>query len=322
MQKGKLIAAVVSRGGGDTTAPTVASFTVATPSSTLIIPVAAFTASEAGASFIITENSTPPAAGAGGWAGTAPTTYTVSANGDYTLYPWVKDAAGNVSSVYGSPASVHVSTILASLVAYWKLDEASGNRADSTGRGNTLAPKVSTGNAAGIISNAASFTGNSNTALHIASNADVVIGDKDFTLDGWFYKTANGYHGIASKSNGTSERDFELYDENDGKLHVRYGGSGTIISTTESIPLSAWNYFMVKRSGTTLSLQLNTGTVYTATITSTAHSQDFALGSRAYAADYQTLNGLVDEVGLWQRALTTNEIAARYNSGVGLTHPF
>jgi hypothetical protein len=167
-----------------------------------------------------------------------------------------------------------------------------------------------------------SLTGNSNTALHIASNADVVIGDKDFTLDGWFYKTANGYHGIVSKSNGTSERDFELYDENDGKLHVRYGGSGTILSTTESIPLSAWNYFMVKRSGTTLSLQLNAGTVYTTTITSTAHSQDFAIGSRAYAADYQTFNGLIDEVGLWHRALSTGEIAARYNSGAGLTHPF
>lgn len=92
----------------DTTAPTVATFTVASPSTSLDIPIAAFTASEAGASFLITEDSTPPLAGAAGWSASAPTTYTVATAGTKTLYPWVKDEEGNVSSVYGSPATVIV----------------------------------------------------------------------------------------------------------------------------------------------------------------------------------------------------------------------
>lgn len=95
-------------GGGDTTAPSVATFTVATPSNALAVPIAAFTASEAGASFCITESSTPPAVDDAGWSATAQTTHTVSTYGTYTLYPWVKDAAGNVSSVYASPATVLV----------------------------------------------------------------------------------------------------------------------------------------------------------------------------------------------------------------------
>jgi hypothetical protein len=103
-----LVTALASGGAADTTAPTVASFTVATPSASLDIPIAAFTASEPGAYFLITENSTPPAVGAAGWNLTAPTIYTVAAQGAYTLYPWVKDGAGNISSVYGSPASVNV----------------------------------------------------------------------------------------------------------------------------------------------------------------------------------------------------------------------
>jgi hypothetical protein len=94
--------------GGDTTAPSVSTFTATSPSTSLNIPITAFTASEAGVYFIITESSTPPAVDAAGWNLTAQTTYTVSANGTYTLYPWVKDASDNISSVYGSPATVVV----------------------------------------------------------------------------------------------------------------------------------------------------------------------------------------------------------------------
>lgn len=99
---------ILAGGVSDTTAPTVASFTVTTPSLSLDIPIAAFTASEAGASFLITETSDQPAAGAAGWAASAPATYTVAAQGNYTLYPWVKDSSGNVSSVYATPAAVFV----------------------------------------------------------------------------------------------------------------------------------------------------------------------------------------------------------------------
>ena len=95
-------------GGAIGTAPTVAGFAATSPSGALAIPITTFTASEAGAYFIITESSTPPAVDAAGWNLTAPTTYTVAALGTVTLYPWVKDAAGNVSSVYGSPVSVTV----------------------------------------------------------------------------------------------------------------------------------------------------------------------------------------------------------------------
>jgi hypothetical protein len=61
--------------------------------------------------YMITLSSTPPAAGATGWLASPPTSYLVAAAGSYTLYPWAKDAASNVSAVFGSPASVTVTTI-------------------------------------------------------------------------------------------------------------------------------------------------------------------------------------------------------------------
>jgi hypothetical protein len=94
----------------DVTPPTVISFTATSPSSSFNIPITAFTASDDTGitGYKISLSSTPPAAGDPGWSTTAPITYTVGAEGNYTLYPWAKDTAGNVSALYGSPASVQV----------------------------------------------------------------------------------------------------------------------------------------------------------------------------------------------------------------------
>jgi hypothetical protein len=97
----------------DTTAPTVTAFTVPSLSTSLNIMITAFTASDqlTVAGYKITESATPPSAGAAGWTASAPTTYTVSADGVHMLYPWAKDAAGNVSALFSSPASVAVDTV-------------------------------------------------------------------------------------------------------------------------------------------------------------------------------------------------------------------
>src|SRR6185295_18853102 len=90
----------------------VSSFAATSPSASLNIPIPTFSAADnvSVTGYTITESSTPPSAGASGWTGAAPATYTVGGDGSYTLYPWAKDAAGNVSAVYGSPASVSVDT--------------------------------------------------------------------------------------------------------------------------------------------------------------------------------------------------------------------
>jgi len=94
----------------DATKPTVNSFAATSPSNSFNIPITTFTASDnfGVTGYKITASSTPPSAGAAGWSASAPTSYTVASNGNHTLYPWAKDAVGNVSAVYGSPLSVAV----------------------------------------------------------------------------------------------------------------------------------------------------------------------------------------------------------------------
>ncbi|WP_236019115.1 Ig-like domain-containing protein [Geomonas propionica] len=105
---------VTVAGGADTTKPVVsAGFAATTPSTSWTIPVSGFAATDntGVTGYMITTSATAPLSGDAAWTGTAPAGYTVAADGSYTLYPWAKDAAGNVSLVYGSPVTVLVDTV-------------------------------------------------------------------------------------------------------------------------------------------------------------------------------------------------------------------
>ena len=106
---------VTVTGGADATKPVVsAGFAATTPSLSRTISVSGFAATDnvGVTGYMITTSSTAPLSGDAGWLGSAPTSYVVGADGSFTLYPWAKDAAGNVSLVYGAPVAVTVDTVL------------------------------------------------------------------------------------------------------------------------------------------------------------------------------------------------------------------
>jgi hypothetical protein len=103
----------------DSEEPVVTAFTATSPSTSLIIPITSFTATDnlAVTGYQITTTATPPLSGDAGWAETAPVTYTVGSYGTYVLYPWAKDAGGNVAAVFATPRTVRVdATALPDLV--------------------------------------------------------------------------------------------------------------------------------------------------------------------------------------------------------------
>jgi hypothetical protein len=113
----------------DATAPTVGTFAAMSPSNSVNIPITVFTASDnlGVTGYKITESAAAPLPDDSGWVASAPTTYAVAGPGRYTLYPWTKDAGGNVSAVYASPASVIVTNaaVLKSISAQdgWVLEK-------------------------------------------------------------------------------------------------------------------------------------------------------------------------------------------------------
>uniref|UniRef100_C6E631 Filamentous hemeagglutinin outer membrane protein n=1 Tax=Geobacter sp. (strain M21) TaxID=443144 RepID=C6E631_GEOSM len=108
------ITVTVSGAGGDSAKPVVsAGFAATTPSLSRTIAVSGFAATDdtGVTGYMITTSAAAPLAGDAGWLTSAPASYTVASDGSYTLYPWAKDAAGNVSLAYGAPVTVLVDTV-------------------------------------------------------------------------------------------------------------------------------------------------------------------------------------------------------------------
>jgi parallel beta-helix repeat protein len=84
----------------DVTKPVVTAFSIPATSTSLVVAISSFTASDnkAVTGYLVTESSTAPLAGNAGWTTAAPTSYSFASEGTKTLYAWAKDAAGNVSA--------------------------------------------------------------------------------------------------------------------------------------------------------------------------------------------------------------------------------
>lgn len=90
--------------------PGVTSFLADGLATSLAIPISTFVASDntggsGVASYCVTTTNTSSGCS---WESVIPASYTVSTAGTYTLYPWVKDKAGNISSLYSTPVEVKV----------------------------------------------------------------------------------------------------------------------------------------------------------------------------------------------------------------------
>jgi hypothetical protein len=92
----------------DTTVPVVTAFTLPSVSSSLVVPISSFTATDntAVTGYLVNESATAPAAGDSGWSATAQSTYTFVTDGLKTLYAWAKDAANNVATSLSGTVTV------------------------------------------------------------------------------------------------------------------------------------------------------------------------------------------------------------------------
>lgn len=84
-----------------------------------------------------------------------------------------------------------------------------------------------------------------------------------------------------------------------------------------------WEHIIVSYDGTTLKLYQNNIETYSATETfNFTQRNDSEIGRRYYTSGSTKyyLEGNLDQIAVWSRALTTDEISALYNSGDGLAY--
>jgi hypothetical protein len=218
------------------------------------------------------------------------------------------------------------SSLLTGLVAYWKLDEAAGNASDSSGNGNTLTNSNVVTYVPGLIGNAANFVGASSQQLITFTTLGLGVTTK-YSTSQWYFRSAttNAVSSCFAIANANMTgniwfTDGNLYNyigsnANFGK--VALGGSGSwthIVNVYDGTQATNALKLLVYVNGVAQGLSF-TGTI-PASFTPPAEYQMGWNPSTAFAT------GLIDESGIWSRAITPAEVAVLYNGGAGKTYPF
>lgn len=220
-----------------------------------------------------------------------------------------------------------------SLISHWSLEEASGTRVDDHGD-NDLAPVTADpGRSAAKVGFGTLFTGSDDgTRLRIASNASLQAGDIDLTICGWCGAIADATsdnHGLVGKgSTSNAEYIIDRLTTNQCLRFEVFGaagfGSSSNVTCGTALPSDGSLHFFVAwhdSVANTINIQMDNGT-----IASNPHSagifvgtDDFliSIGGNIFKAEW---DGLVDQVGLWKRVLTSDERSFLYNSGNGRSY--
>lgn len=212
-------------------------------------------------------------------------------------------------------------TLTDNLVAYWKMDEASGSRADSVGS-YTLTDNNTCGSRSGIISSATDFIDTNTEFLSLADNADMsYTGAENRSLQFWFNPdSVTGVNTIMSKWANTTDQEWLVY-LNGSTLTLGVLQQGAEL-TKASITTGAWWHVVVTmNSSKGLELFVNGTSAGTKTSVGTVAGT----GSEVRFGQNSTTNfydGAIDEAAFWTRVITSTEVTQLYNAGAGLAYPF
>ncbi len=216
-------------------------------------------------------------------------------------------------------------------VAYWKLEESSGNRLDSTPNALDLTPNSTPGNAAGIQGNALSLVVASSQWLKRlnASLGGLAQGANDFAITCFVQPASIGIdQAICSVyTSTTNQRAYRLRitTANQWEFVISTNGTGSVTVTNSTItPVAgAWYFVRVTKIGSAVYLAINEGVPAQAALgfsTVFASTADFLVG--AYNSSGGRWGGLIDELAFWKPGLTADEGRYLYNGGAGRTYPF
>lgn len=213
------------------------------------------------------------------------------------------------------------SSLLTGLVSYYKLDESSGNAADSVGSYTLTNNSVTY--AAAKINNGAVFNGSS-SRFDAATGA--IPSSGDFTFSFWFY--GNSATGMIACDWVILKRNVFLYSSSNAISLYRGGGDATqsaTPTTSTTIATNTWTHVVFTQSGTTGTVYINGTSNATSNLTYTGGASTgngVNIGYYNNGSPSAFINATLDEIGTWNRALTSTEVTSLYNAGTGLQYPF
>ncbi len=226
-------------------------------------------------------------------------------------------ARGSVKGVSTAYATDGTNSALnQGLVGYWKMDEDSNSRYDSSGNGNTLTDYNTVSSGSGKYGNAGLFVNTNSEYLRIDDNQSLSSENSDLFVSAWIYLNSTGGRDIMAKR-GPSGYEWQFGLNGDTKLSLYLSGVGTVSDNGASLTTGNW-YFVTgwfNNSNKEIGIQVY-GTEPTRTIGSgsiAASSAEFQIGN----ASGFYFDGLIDEVRYYKRTLSPPEVQALYTWAPG-----
>lgn len=229
---------------------------------------------------------------------------------------------------------VSPSPLLTDLIEYWALDEANGNPRVGKILGLSLAENGTGG--VGLTNGWADFERDNSQFLNTADNANLSFGDEDFTIScqvNLESKPAASIMRIVAKANtGANSREYAIDYYQTAAVFTFYVWSDGTAGSVNSVPATNFgdpslstNYLIVAwhdSVNNVLGISVNNTSESTVAHSAGVYdgTADFCIGAIANPTHF--FDGLVGNVHIWNRVLSSAERTALYNGGTPIFYPF
>jgi hypothetical protein len=244
---------------------------------------------------------------------------TAAANGPHTLAAVASDAAGNTTKSADVPVTVsNVPAGSGGLVAAYSFDESGGAIVkDASGSGND-----------GTLTNATRAPGKHGSALSFnGTSAFVSVADSPsldlttgMTLEAWVNPDALGttWRTVVFKT-ASAGMVYSLYANRSTTVpagQVNIGGEQNA-NGTAALPLNTWSHLAATFDGGSLRLYVNGSLVATRAVAGPVPTSTGALRLGGNSIWGEFYSGLIDDVRVYNRALSQTQLQADMAAGVG-----
>jgi hypothetical protein len=236
----------------------------------------------------------------------------------YQVQATARDAAANTTT--SIPVTVTIANAAPTgLVAAYGFNETTGTAAaDASGNNRTGTVSGAAWNPAGRFGGALNFDGvNDRVNIPDAAVFDLTTG---MTLSAWVRPTAlTGWRTVIMKE-APGGLAYALYAHDNAPYPattISFGGADQTTPGTAPLTTNTWTHLAVTYNGTTLRLFVNGSEVAARTVSGSIRTTNSALriGGNAVWGEY--FQGLLDNVRIYNRALTVSEIQTDMNTPVG-----
>jgi hypothetical protein len=211
------------------------------------------------------------------------------------------------------------------LIGYWPFD---GDASDASGFERHLTLHGGLGLAGGLFGQALDFHKNQDQwASRDVDDPAFDFGASDFTMQAWVNFNSQERNQVIiekfSESGGpgwTFHKQKPISDSGPDAWHFYAHPSAIISSGIQTVPIGVWHHAIVRRTTATFEIFYNGVSIAQVSDNNPVPntSAPLLIGKRN-AADRRnfSMDGRIDEVAIWNRALSDSEIAHLYNGGVG-----